>query len=53
MSKMVKKEMKVPKHSYFILQFCFKAILTESSYLQVQVTDLVLMEKRKKNLESV
>lgn len=45
-----KEEMKIPEHSYFIPQFCFKAVLTEdNSYLQMQVIDVVLMEKRKEN----
>lgn len=43
-----KEEMKVPKHSSFISQFCLKAALTEdNSYLQMQVIDLVLTEKKK------
>lgn len=51
---MVSEEMKVPKHSSFISQFCFKAARTEdNTYLQMQVIDLVLREKKKERLESV
>lgn len=46
--------MKVPKHSDFIPQFCFKAVLTEdNSYLQMKVIDLELREKWKERVESV